>query len=184
MMHIDDLDSRLRGAGTLRLLRAWWQWRGGRLLPMKRDMDLNDLRAVLSWVGLLEVVDAETVRLRVAGTGLAEIYGADMTGKNLKDISAPEHWPKRRDRYRALVDRPCGSFHTRTDTLPDGKIVSYETVALPLDVDAAGTRRHVVYCATPLHESFAVERPTGKRALPLAQNFAYVDIGAGAPQPD
>lgn len=177
---IDELCAVTLGAGPRQLIDAWLGWRGDRLLPLKAEADLRDIARILPWVGLLEVLSPDHVRMRVAGTALREVYGVEMTGRNLKEISAPETWRVRSARCVELVTRPCGSRYVRHDVLPDGKQVLYETVSLPLDVDAAGSCRHAIFCIAALEQSFAVTPPSGPRLVPLPLEFDFIDIGARA----
>ena len=107
-MLLQNLDGVVQGAGTLRLVQSWRRWRGDRTVPLKAAMDLRDVREFLPWLGLLDLGDADTVRARLAGTALLQVYGSDMTGKNLKDITRPEDWPRRNARCRSLASQPCG----------------------------------------------------------------------------
>ena len=180
-MLLQDLDSAVRGAGTLRLVQSWRRWRGDRMVPLKAAMDLRDLRSFLPWLGLLELGDADTVRARLAGTALVDVYGADMTGRNLKEITRPENWPTRNAHCRSLAGHPCGLIYTCTKPLPEGEVASYETVVLPLDVDPSGSTRHLLYCIARLEASAPAARPKRRRAQRLAARFEFVDIGCGTP---
>lgn len=178
-MQVTDLPGIVLSKGCQRIVQAWSAWRGDRLLPDKADMDLGELAEFMPWLGLLEVAGPDEARLRVAGSGLREVYGAEMTGRNLKDITAPEDWPRRSARYLAQVSRPCGTYYFRRDLLPDGKAVSYETVALP--VQAGGGERQMLCIIMPLQQWHALGQPAAPHLIPMPTAFQYVDIGAGIP---
>jgi len=180
-MRLSDLTGIVQGKGSPRLIGAWMTWRGQRVLPRKADMELKDVAEFLPWISLMEVVNADLVRMRVAGTALRQIYGADITGRNIKDITAPGDWPERSRRYRSVVTQPCGTFYHRRDTLPDGRIVSYEGIALPVDADATGQVRQMINIYSPLQEQYTLETQRGDRVLPMPTSFHFVDIGAGVP---
>ncbi len=177
-MHVRDLPKVVLSRGCRRVVEAWCGWRGERLLPAKRDMDLGELAEFMPWLGLLEVIGPEEARLRIAGSGLRDVYGQDMAGRNLKDITAPADWPRRSARYAAQVDHPCGTYYLRRHTLPVGKTVLYETVALPVEVE--GARRQMLCIIMPL-EWHAHPAPATPYVLPMPTDFRYVDIGAGLP---
>jgi hypothetical protein len=166
---------------SVRLVEAWLRWRGERMLPRRIDVKLTEIARILPSIGLLEVLGADAVHIRVAGTGLRDLYGVEITGRNLKDVTAPEDWAERAARYRALGAQPCGSLYTRRDVLPQGRIVIYEGVGLPVDADDSGAKRQVIFCVAPLDRSFSLEPPTDAREIPLATEFRFIDIGAGVP---
>lgn len=180
-MRFQDLDSATQGAGTLCLVRSWHRWRGNRAVPLKTAMDLRDVKAFLPWLGLLELGDADTVRARLAGTALLNVYGADLTGKNLKQITSPHRWPARNAHCRSLVSQPCGLIHRCAKPLPEGKCATYETVVLPLDVDASGSSRHLLYCIAPLPDNPPAGWLGRLRAPATVTRFEFVDIGCGIP---
>ena len=180
-MLLQDLDGLVQGAGTLRLVHAWRRWRGDRALPLKSLMDLRDVRDFLPWLGLFELGDTDTIRARLAGTALRGIYGADMTGRNLKEITCREHWPLRNARCRSMITKPCGGLYICVKPLAEeGSCAVYETVSLPLDVDAAAGVRHVLYCIARLPDA-AAGAPGRRRRAAGPVRFDFVDIGAGTP---
>lgn len=79
----------------LRDLFAFWQARrGARAMPTRRAIDAIDLWAWLGNLILIERASAGEFRYRVYGTGLAEYYGRDLTGKTTAQL---------RPEVRALV---------------------------------------------------------------------------------
>lgn len=180
-MHVRDLPKVVLSRGCQRLVEAWDGWRGARMLPRKTDMNLAHLAEDLPWLALLEVIDKDLARPRVAGSSLRDVYGMEMTGRNLKDITDPADWPRRSARYMAQVGQPCGAYYFRRDTLTDGKIVSYETLALPVEADAEGRQRHMLCIISPLQHWYGLDEPAEPHLVPMPTAFHYVDIGAGHP---
>jgi len=73
------------GARLWRRLEAMWRAQGGRgPAPSRALLDIDAMRDFLDFVMLADVEDrapnAPDFRFRVYGTGLAQLYGADMTG--------------------------------------------------------------------------------------------------------
>jgi hypothetical protein len=178
---IRSLPQMAKSEPSAQLADAWLRWRGDRTLPRRADVKLSEIARILPVVGLLEVRSADEVHVRVAGTGMRELYGAEITGRNLKDVTAPGDWVQRAARYRALGAQPCGAIFTRRDVLPNGRIVVYEGLALPIDADAFGAKRQVIFTVAPLEKSFAVSLPPTAREIPLAADFQFIDIGASVP---
>jgi len=79
----------------LRGLFAFWQEkRGAHAMPARRAIDPIDLWTWLGNLMLIERAPAGEFRYRVYGTGLAEYYGRDLTGKTTAQL---------RPEVRALV---------------------------------------------------------------------------------
>jgi hypothetical protein len=181
-MHIEDLRARPMGARNSQLVEAWLGWRAGRMVPLRSDVDLRSIARELPWIGVLDVGDPGDVIVRIAGTALRDVHGLDMTGRSLREISRAEDWPTRLWRYRALVRQPCGFYSLQHDVLPDGRVIAFELVALPLARDAAGPPTQII-CS--LYEQVQPDEPPGaapRHQTTLAQRFAFVDIGAGVPE--
>jgi hypothetical protein len=89
-LHVLDIaHPRLRG------LFAFWQTkRGARPMPQRAAIDAVELWAWLGNLMLIESTAGAEFRYRVYGTGLAEYYGRDLTGKTTAEL---------RPEVRALV---------------------------------------------------------------------------------
>lgn len=177
----EDLPNFVRARSNAMFASAWLRWRSGRLLPGRSEMNLRDIAAFLPGVRLLEFDEDGDVRFRLVGTGLREVYGAEMTGRSLRALTNPQDWAARHWRHRAAVDQPCGLLFATTDTFPYDKQIRYETVCLPLDaIDRAPSRRTILSHLAILDATF-VDRPSELRPFPTPTSFRFVDIGAGTP---
>jgi hypothetical protein len=76
------------------LFAFWQQKRGGETMPTRGAIDPIGLWAWLGNLMLIEAAPAGEFRYRVYGTGLAEYYGRDLTGKTTAQL---------RPEVRALV---------------------------------------------------------------------------------
>ncbi len=66
----------------------WLNRSDGEILPAREDIDPAGLKKHLSFVSLIDVEqDPERFRMRLAGTGLRDIYGRELTGTYLEDNS-------------------------------------------------------------------------------------------------
>lgn len=96
-------------------LFAYWASRrqGGRL-PARRDLDPRDIKRLLPTVSLTDVVRPTLdFRIRLAGTGLYDVYGREITGRMLAEVynsAAADYW---RSELSALVEsgRPAVGVH-------------------------------------------------------------------------
>ena len=68
-------------------LEHWHRIRGDRPMPLASEISPFDLRPALGYVLLIDVEDdGWDGRFRLYGTRVAEMYGADMTGRRVSDI--------------------------------------------------------------------------------------------------
>jgi len=77
----------------LRFLLDYWRERaGGRPAPRVRDIDPVEMRPVLGFIVLTEVIEGGTdFRFRLYGSTVASVSGFDLTGKRLSEHPAPEY---------------------------------------------------------------------------------------------
>ncbi len=70
-------------AKTSQALYAYWnEVRQGRLAPRRFDIEPSRITPVLSETFILERLDAETYRYRLAGTRVCELLGTELRGTN------------------------------------------------------------------------------------------------------
>jgi hypothetical protein len=99
----------------LRNLLAFWNAkRGDRMLPARTAIDALDLWEWLGNLLLIESAPEGEFRYRVYGTGLAEYYGRDLTGKTTAALR-PEVRAVVRGEYAAVCrsGQPLLVTHTR-----------------------------------------------------------------------
>jgi len=168
---------------TRHFIAAWRRWRDGRLLPRRADMNLRDIVRCLDVTALFEPVDRETVTVRLVGTRLTTMIEQDVTGRNLRELTAAADWPRRARRFAMMAAMPCGGFMTFRDRLPSGRVAMFETVSLPIDPDDAARPRQVLSCFAPVSQHFETAGAPAERAMPLSDCFAFIDIGNGLPDP-
>lgn len=76
------------------LFAYWTRLRQGGRLPTRRDIRPADLKRLLPTITLTEAVEGD-YRIRLAGTGLYNVYGGEITGRRLDEIyaaSAADYW--------------------------------------------------------------------------------------------
>ncbi|WP_114392304.1 PAS domain-containing protein [Oleisolibacter albus] len=118
------------------LLDYWRTRRDGAFAPSRRCIDPADLRRLLPWIALLDVVEDSPPRFRyrLVGTALDQSFGTGVTGLLLSDAWTPplangwQAWLRRLCRERAPV--LCrASFHVDQDYVQLGSLF------LPLSSD-------------------------------------------------
>ena len=76
---------------TSKLLYSYWnKVRGDRVTPRRFEIEPAQIAAVLPATFILERVDAETFRYRLAGTRICDFFGFELRGTNFLDGWSPE----------------------------------------------------------------------------------------------
>lgn len=128
------------------LFRYWERIRGERSAPSRSDLDLRAVSTILARIGILERRRRPTVfSWRVAGSGIGDIWGREMTGHDLL-----ASW-KGMERHSLVscLDAVVDShqpFVARFSIVPEaGEAVGVELIALP--VRSADSETTQVFCA-------------------------------------
>lgn len=92
------------------LFAYWSSLRVDAPVPPRRRLDPNDMKRLLPTVSLIEALPgAGDYRVRLAGTGLYNVYGREITGRSFSEIyntAAAEYW--REELGRVVRDRRPG----------------------------------------------------------------------------
>ena len=93
------------------LFSYWASLRGEAPVPARGRLDPRDMTRLLPTVSLIEVARGEVddYRVRLAGTGLYNVYGREITGRRLSEIyntAAADYW--RHELGRVVKDRRPG----------------------------------------------------------------------------
>ena len=161
----------------------WTGLRAARRLPLRSEIDPAAIVPLLPYLYLIEMQDAGSVLIRLAGTALRPLYGIEMTGRDMIMLAPPEHRPIRLWRYRQAACMPCALYYVRRQAYPSGAHDEVETLFLPLAADDATDE-------TPAWQFIGIAASlTGRRWVadpaeaPLAKPhlFRFLDIGFGVP---
>lgn len=118
--------------GSRTLFAYWDTLRGARPAPHRHEIELRSLAAILPWVGVVESDARNGHRWRLAGTGIARLWGSGLTGS-----SVAADWPDlaRRAMLRAFdgVTGRQQPFVARLQAMSaHGEVLGLEFVALPV----------------------------------------------------
>ncbi len=110
----------------------WNRLRGTAVAARRGDIEPAEIRPVLGDAFILEALDSETYRFRLAGTRICSVYCREMKGQNFVDL-----WSK--DDRRAIADVMTAvsrkgvvvsvGFNGHTDR---GQTLGFEALILPL----------------------------------------------------
>jgi hypothetical protein len=139
-------------SGTRNLFRYWESVRAERSAPLRSDISLQHIRHLLPWIFISEPVGEPSAhRLRLAGTGVCQLWGENMTGKDLF-----AGWKKfERETMNKLLKSAVKDqqpfvmrCRARTET---GLLVNLEIIGLPVEADDTG-KKQVLGLVVPFQE--------------------------------
>jgi hypothetical protein len=124
-------------SAALKALEAYWHSKKhGDALPGRRDIDPWEMRAFLPRVFLITVThNPLRFWFRLVGTGVAEDYGEDMTGRYVDEIDLDDVEEQILDDYRSAVTNARPVYSRMDYVKDDGRHMSYERLLLPLSSD-------------------------------------------------
>lgn len=101
----------------LDLLNYWERLRGGRIAPMRSEIDPREIRNALEYTFILEQTKLGQIRFRLAGSKLGDLLGMELRGMPAYALIAPES----RDNFTDIL----------TEVLADPKIIHLQLVNQP-----------------------------------------------------
>lgn len=167
------------------LLAAWLAWRGDRLLPHRRDMDLVSIARLMPRLMLLEVFSPQRMVFRLAGTEIEVLTGLRLTGRDHIALAQPDQRAARSRLLWGAATQPCGALAFHVFPHPDsGRLHRIEAFLLPILPDDAtenpGAPMQLIGVAAGLPVVDVGSHVT--RPLEFAGATQHVlDLGAGIP---
>ena len=151
-------------------------------LPRRAQVDPGAILPLLPSLYILGVADTGVI-VRLAGTALRQLYGLEMTGRNMLDVVAPEQRAARLWRTRHAADHPCGMYLLRSHRYASGAIDNVESIFLPLIVegpaDGLQAQQFIGIAASKSDRRWIAEEERG--ALMTPHVFRFLDVGFGIP---
>ena len=119
-------------------LTAYWQRkRGGRALPLRKDIDPLELQAHLGSLVIVECLpDLADFRYRLIGTSVVEAYGRDSTGKTVRELyetADPDYFACLMEAYRAVATQHVAARIRATLRPVNKNFRLADSLLLPLD---------------------------------------------------
>ena len=165
-----------------RLFDAWIVTRGPSLLPRRSAIDIRAFRGILPNIAMLEVRNPDLVLVRLAGTAYRDIFGFEPTWENLLDITPASIRRLRSYRYHMGVSQPCGAVAELSFAYSTEATDAFEFLSLPLAPDLPGQAPLVICAIESLLGRRWKRRESAQVVGGPADNFRFLDIGAGVPQ--
>lgn len=170
----------IRDSRSVMFANYWFGLPRQGLVPARRDFDPCTQGPILSTYVIHELISPDFIRVHLAGTGVREQYGTEITGTNYLDFV--EGWRKENASRSLFVicEQPCGILaHLRARTAT-GKEVINESIGLPMR-DNSGAVRLIYYQSNTVFEE-GYRDPEEDMLMTLEiEDETHFDIGAGLP---
>jgi hypothetical protein len=156
----------------------WQSLRVGGALPRLQDFLSAPHPVLQPNVAIKDIIPPRVLRIRLFGTGLADVAGVDVTGRNVIDIAATETMAEQLWTLQdAAARHPVGLASTKLCATVSGRNIAVEDVELPLTPFPGGPPCLVCYVAQIetadyQHRTFKLLSYTTAR---------WIDIGWGVP---
>lgn len=164
-----------------KFLTCWAGWRDAGLLPLRSSVKPEDLGATLSAMTIYQVLSEDQIVVRLYSTNLRTANNIDHTGDNFIDLLAEEERPVRIERFRNMVNYPCGWYATNQATTSTGSRIDFAVVTLPVG-DAPGQPPSFFYNVVSIANGRRWNDEEAVIGIRVPENYHYIDIGNGIPE--
>jgi len=132
--------------GMQALVSLWLQRCGGRPMPWRDSLPMQDLRPWLGHLALIEIAGQGRFRMRLSGTHLIRRFGREATGLDIDELADDI-----RRQLRAILNatlKAAAPVIARS-AVPLGRATDWHCeVALPLAA-ATGAMNTILFCSYP-----------------------------------
>ena len=161
---------------------AYWE-----SLRTSSDLPVWDVAAarhsipdLMPCIAAIEVRDPPSLYVRHAGNAYFEHYGYEISGTDLLQYTLPDDKAERFRRFQIIATQPCGMLFVAPVLGSHNISVIGDVIWLPMR-DQNSNEIVLVTLHGLSGPKVYDERPHS--IMPLAEKFAFVDIGFGAPPP-
>ena len=162
------------------LYEHWTEIRGDALVAPRAGIDPGRLRSILPYLQIVEVASPSLIRCKLSGTALRDLFGFDLTGRNLIDLTPPDQRRRRGWRYWIGTTQPCGCLFGGKLRFLSGALAPYLGLVLPLRPSQEDGPMLAI-SAIALIRDYGWINERSQPELNLAEYVSFLDIGAGVP---
>ncbi|MBL8703848.1 MAG: PAS domain-containing protein [Rhodospirillales bacterium] len=145
---LDQLLSHVGEESSRYFLRYWFQIRGDRLMPERRDIDPTALAPLLPKMWLWDVVpERRDFRCRLAGEEITALFGRNPRGTLLGEWVPMSIVDVARPRYQRVIDEPAICVASGMSYVADDKQAWCERVITPM-TEGSGPSPAIVFGIT------------------------------------
>ncbi len=141
----------MKQAVSQTLYAYWNEVRGERLAPSRFEIDPSRIGGILPDTFILERVDSETARFRLAGTRICEAFGVEFRGVNLLDVFSMDDRATLKRQIESTVRQGTVGVFSLQAKSEDGLNARFEMILLPLTHNSAAVDR-LLGALAPLDE--------------------------------
>lgn len=148
------------------VFRYWDRKRGDRVMPLRGDIDPNEIRRHLPGIMLVEVKrDPLDFVYRLVGTREVAARGNDPTGKRVAENRFGSNAQDVVADYERVVASRSFLYDFDKFARPGGRRVQDESLFLPLATDGEEVGQIMVYSS--YGDAWAGSRPSARKLLPV-----------------
>ncbi len=164
------------------LFDLWDALRADGLVPRRGTIEPGRIKHLLPFILIMEQLTAGEARIRLAGTALRDLFGFEASGQNYIDLAPLRSRRERSYRMWQITHHPCGARYTRGVTFPNGLREICDGLLLPLAPDRPDRPPLAIAAEIPRHGPRWLNEARSALLEPV-DDFAFVDVGAGLPEP-
>lgn len=140
------------------LYKYWNEVRGDRIAPKRFDIEPSQIAKVLPFTFILERIDVDVMRFRLAGTRLCELFGRELRNENFLDVWTQED-RLTMQRQLSVMSRhgAVGTFELQVAAADQSK-QPFEMILLPL-VHTRNTIDRFLGAISPTEQAKAAQEP-------------------------
>ncbi|EPX79053.1 PAS domain-containing protein [Litoreibacter arenae] len=133
-----------RDISALSEMRSYWEsLRGGRLVPLRSEIDPREITGALEYGFILERLQPGAIRFRLAGMHLNDLMGMEVRGMPLRSFISPSS----RARFSAMLERvftqPEIHEYIMISEDTNGSLLRARLLILPLKSDGGKVDRAI-----------------------------------------
>jgi hypothetical protein len=143
----------MKHQNTRDLYAYWQQLRRGRTAPDRSEIEPADIRHLLGYTFILEVVSHREYRFRLAGTRICALYGREMKGKDFADFWTGKDREAVATMLTAITEDAAATVMGVSGKTDHGRDLAMEALMLPLKQGNEGYTR-ILGSLIPMDDPF------------------------------
>ncbi|MBL4838519.1 MAG: PAS domain-containing protein [Kordiimonadaceae bacterium] len=170
------------GKAQAHLYSLWQSLRTGDSLPLKADITIRDLKYFTPYYSIVHLNEAGQPAVLRSGTGLDELWGRNISGLTIADISPRQTRGHFTSFVEHMLAHPCGGLSKDTFTAENGDIFVRELLLLPVQTKNGSTVLAVMAGVKGLGtQGWGGAISSAARASKETHRTEFLDVGFGIP---
>ena len=132
MLRSEEDGAVMKHQATRDLYSYWQSLRRGRSAPDRSEIEPSDIRHLLGYTFILEVVSRQEYRFRLAGTRVCALYGRELKGKDFATFWTGKDRTAVSTMLTAISEDAAASVIGLTGIADHGRDLAAECLMLPL----------------------------------------------------